>query len=199
MKSLKKNVLILFSLGFFLGPIGDFCHVVAKTTGYPQGIFGIYFFRIPFWVPFLFGLATLAIGLSHPRLDRLLGKPPVRPGMKNWTKVGTGILLFLSLYGISGFMPWKTGGINDLVLAGLGLFLWWEYDRSWQGIVLGILTAIAGTCVEIALVHLGAFFYLPPKNNLFGVASWLPWLYFAASVTVGNLGRRLDFYTGKLH
>jgi hypothetical protein len=41
------------------------------------------------------------------------------------------------------------------------------------------------------MVHLGNFRYLPQAANLDVVPSWLPWLYVCASITTGNLGRRL--------
>jgi hypothetical protein len=55
--------------------------------------------------------------------------------------------------------------------------------------MLGIVTAALGCFVEISMIRMEVFFYFEP--NFFGVPSWLPFLYFAGSVTVGNLGRKL--------
>lgn len=189
-----KNTLKLFFLGFVLGPIGDYCHVLSRTNGYPQHIFRYYFLGVPFWVPFLFGTATLAIGLSHPSLDVLLGAPRSRPGSESLGQVAYGMLAFLALYAVSGFLPFKTGGFNDLIMALGALVVWLSFDRTWQGLLMGVFTACLGTLAEISLVKLGAFFYLPHTANLWGVPSWLPWLYVAASVTVGNMGRFLKYY-----
>jgi hypothetical protein len=93
---------------------------------------------------------------------------------------------------MTAFVPLKSGSSLDLLIAGSTILVWLLLDRTWQGVVLAILTAIVGTLVEITLVRLGAFWYLPPKDALFGVGSWLPWLYFSASVAVGNLGRFLQ-------
>ena len=188
---LLKRVLILFFIGFFLGPIGDYFHVLSQTTGYPQGVFDFYWGPIPFWVPFLFGSASIGVGLSHPWFDGFLGGPPVRPGARNAVIAWIGIFSFLGLYCLSGFLPGGAGGLSDGILALLAILIWALLDWTWQGILLGVLTAITGTALEITLVHLEIFSYLPPKNNLLGVASWLPWLYFAASVTLGNFGRYL--------
>ena len=186
-----KKVLIIFAVGFILGPIGDFSHVQTQTTAYPDH-YGLYFFGLPFWVPFLFGLAALAVGLSHPAFDKMMGPQYDRPGSKTLGRVMGGLLIFLGAYCLSGMLPPDKGFHNDLMLGLIAIATWAILDWTWQGIVLGILTAIAGTLTEIILVHLKIFFYLPPRNNLFGVASWLPWLYFTASVTVGNLGRYLS-------
>jgi len=177
--------------GAILGPVGDFCHVFTETTGYPQGVFAFYFWKIPFWVPLLFGGAALMIGLSHPFLDRLFKAPLSRPGSQDWKSIVCGLVVFIALYSLSGFLPWEAGGFSDIILAMGGLGVWGILDRTWQGILFGILTAIVGTFIEIILVKIGAFYYLPHASNVWGVASWLPWIYIAASVTVGNLGRKL--------
>lgn len=190
--SLIKKILILFFVGFFLGPIGDYSHVITDTTAYPQGVFDLYLLGIPIWVPFLFGSASLAVGISHPQMDKLLGPRKERPGAKNWGLAIGGLWLFLGIYILSGYLPWSGGIGNDLVLGGIAYLIWIGLDRSWQGIFLGLLTALGGTFVEIILVKLEVFSYLAPKDTLLGVASWLPWLYFSASVTIGNFGRKLN-------
>lgn len=186
-----KKALVLFATGFFLGPIGDFAHVTTQTTAYPPN-HGLYFFALPWWVPLLFGAAALAVGFSHPALDQILGPTFLRPGAKTPARVIGGLAIFLGSYCLSGFLPPAKGLHNDLMLALIALGTWAILDWTWQGILLGALTAVAGTLSEIILVHFGIFSYLPPKNNFLGVASWLPWLYFTASVAVGNLGRYLS-------
>lgn len=49
--------------------------------------------------------------------------------------------------------------------------------------------AVIGAFVEITLVSHSVFYYIAP--NLFGIASWVPWLYFAAIVPVRALAVRL--------
>lgn len=191
--ALPKRIILLFIVGFVLGPLGDFFHVLTKTTGYPPNLFGLYIFGLPFWVFFLMGGASLAVGLAIPWLDTYLGPNKKRPGAQSGGLAVFGLFIFLGLYGLSGFLPGPAGGINDFIFAILAVLVWVFLDRTWQGIFLGILTAAAGVYTEITLVGLGAFFYHPDRANFFGVASWLPWLYFAASVTIGNFGRYLKF------
>ena len=93
---------------------------------------------------------------------------------------------------MSAFVPLESGSTLDSVLAVSALLLWYAADRSWQGLILAALTAAVGSAVEIYLVQQRAYVYLSPKDNFYGVASWLPWLYVAASVAVGNLGRFLQ-------
>jgi hypothetical protein len=194
MKTTLRNVGLMFVLGFFVGPIGDFCHVLSETTGYPQDAYAWYFpGGVPWWVPFLFASATLSIGVTHPIADRLIGPhgAAVRPGARSWAMAWAGVAAFVGLYCVSGYLPFGDKGWNDLVLAVAATAIWAWLDRTWQGAVLGWLTAIAGTAVEITLVRNEVFFYQERAADLYGVATWLPWLYVAASVAVGNFARRL--------
>jgi len=185
LKITVKRLVIIFVLGAVLGPVGDLFHLLSGTTAYPDGF--------PFWAPLLFGAAGLGVGLSHPMADRVLGPSSsrLRPGVRCWTYTGLGLAAFLGLYCASGYLPGKTGGLRDLLLAGGAIGVWVALDRTWQGLLLAAATALCGTLFEIGLVSTGAFYYLPGSSNFYGVASWLPWLYVAASVAMGNLGRKV--------
>ncbi|MCY0541599.1 hypothetical protein OVW21_26595, partial [Klebsiella pneumoniae] len=50
-------------------------------------------------------------------------------------------------------------------------------------------TAIVGFAVEVTLSRAGLFFHTHP--DVLGIALWLPWIYVAASVGLGNVGRWL--------
>ena len=193
MEKTARNVGVIFLLGFFVGPIGDFCHVLSGTTGYPQDAYAWYFpGGVPWWVPFLFAGAGLSVGVSHPIMDRLIGpRGRTRPGEKSWPLACAGVAAFVGLYAASGYLPFGDGGGNDVVLALGAIGTWAALDRTWQGALLALLTAAAGTGFEIFLVRQSVFFYLPRTSGLLGVATWLPWLYVAASVGVGNFARKL--------
>jgi hypothetical protein len=182
------KLFIIFVLGGILGAIGDYTHVASQTDGYLHPLLPLPTGQ-PFWVPFLFGSATLGIALSHVRMDQVLG-PKNRP-VVSWTSASAGALAFLALYAASGFFSLKTGADKDVFLWTCCLLFWWLADRTWQGVLLGLGTAAVGTCIEIGLTRIGAFYYFPEVNNLWGVPSWLPALYVTASFAVGNLARTL--------
>ncbi|MDL1872308.1 hypothetical protein FBR05_08885 [Deltaproteobacteria bacterium PRO3] len=196
MRNKTQAALLLFLVGAVFGPVGDSFHVVSGTTDYPPNLFQLYFWRLPWWVPLIFGAAGVAIGMSHPQMDRWLGAPPDRPGSRGIGAVIFGVAAFLGIYAMTAFVPLKSGGPLDALIAASALAVWLLLDRTWQGVLLGMMTAVVGTVTEILLVRAGAFWYLPPKDALFGVGSWLPWLYFSASVAVGNLGRFLQNTSG---
>lgn len=138
----------------------------------------------------MFGSASLLMGLSIPAMDVFLASPP-RPVDHRPLWAWAGVFNFLFFYIISGYLPGQEGLGATAILAFGALLLWWALDRTWQSFAAGMLTAFLGTLTEITLVSLEVFSYLPPKDRLFGVAPWLPCLYFAAGVSVGDLGRVL--------
>lgn len=189
-----QKALLLFLAGAIFGTLGDVFHVLSGTLDYyrPSGLMILPPVGQPFWVPLLFGAAGLGIGMSHSSLDPYFGTQPQRPGLKNLTWVLLGTVALLATWAASGFLPWATGGAKDAFMAAVAVGTWLILDRSWQGLALGIATALIGTAVEITLVRSGQFYYLPHAANSMGVPSWLPWLYLCASVSVGNLGRILN-------
>ena len=179
-----KFLLLSFIVGAFAGTTGDFVHVITRTDGYPLN--GPFPFlpllpvSMPIWVPFRFGTAVMLMGATHkmvqnqyhPRLE------------KNFLVSALAPFLFVLVYAMTGFLHTGTGGWEDVWLATVTFLIWWFMDRTAIGAGWAILNAICGTCFEMFLVHVGGFFYYPEHANFFGVPSWLPWLYMAASVCI---------------
>ncbi len=69
------------------------------------------------------------------------------------------------------------------------LNFWLLAGRSWQNLLLSLVTATTGTLIEMTLVAAGAFSYVHPE--ILGVPFWLPCIYACASLAVGDLGRSL--------
>ena len=178
-----RRTVILFLLGATLGTFGDWMHVMSHTLGYPNPIAPIPWTGQPFWVPFLFGFAVLSTGQAHLASRSFFCIPPREVP---FSTVITGAIAFLVLYGLSGSLPHNIGNIRDLVLSIGALSIFIFFDRTIHGLMLGLITALIGTTVEILLTRLGVFSYSPYFQNLFGVPTWLPWLYLAASVAIGN-------------
>jgi hypothetical protein len=174
-----RSSLILFFTGAVLGSIFDGFHTHSGTTFYPHP----WFLKMAWWVPLLFGAATWAIGDSHVKMDRVLARD--KRGMSG-SRVIIGLFIFGIIYFNSGFIH---NSLKFYFTIGGALFLWLIFDRTWQGVLLGLLTGVAGSCVEITLTHFHFFQYTSPER--WGIPYWLPFLYFGASVAVGNLGRLL--------
>lgn len=176
------RILVLLLAGAALGTLFDWTHVTTGTTAYTTPTW----LGLPWWIPLMYAAAGLGIGLSHPQLDKLLGRPrrPLTP-----FALVLGILALGAIWSGSGLLPlphWQRG----LILAPAALLVWFTLDRTRAGLIIAAITAIVGCTAEITLSKLGHFNYTNP--DVAGIASWLPWVYVAASVAVGNLGRALS-------
>ncbi len=182
MNFLLKTSLILFFLGGTLGPIGDMFHVASKTTGYPDH-YAFYLLGIPWWVFPFFGVSGLAIGLSY-----VFSNNAEKPRSESFLHAFYGPVVFLFSYLLSGFLTFAKTPLflHHLLLGSIFIMMWWIYGRSLRTFLLSIWFAFIGIVVESTLVHYGVFWYTEHDNALFGVASWLPWLYLTLSVTIGN-------------
>ena len=174
MKDKWWAILTLFVVGATLGTALDPIDMYSQVTHY----------TIPWWLPPTFGLAAVAMGYVQPMLASLLGHVP--PARRLWT--GFAELTWLVL-------AYLVGGSSLASLAKVGLLLliflafWWLAARSWQSLLLSIVTGITGTLVEMILVALGLYSFVHP--NIFGVPYWLPGIYAVASLAVADLGSSL--------
>lgn len=181
------TILFLFLAGGILGAVFDGFHTHSGTTYYPH----IWIFMMAWWVPLLFGSAGVSVGLSHLHLDLHLKR---KPYTGTWLQVTVGILAFGAIYFASGFLP--ASNLEKFVVLGLAsVGLWYVFDRTWQGFLQAIPTALVGCTIEILLIHFGKFYYNNP--DFLGIPAWLPFLYLSASVSVGNLARKLHTHMKK--
>ena len=77
----------------------------------------------------------------------------------------------------------------SLAVAGMAVVLWYLFDRTAHGFVLGVVFGVLGTVGTSALASAGAYTFT--HADLFGVRSWIPCLLFSAAVCVGTVGRTL--------
>lgn len=170
----------LFLLGATVGTGLDAFHVYSEVERYPAPVL----LGVAWWVPLLFGSATVAIGYSHPLVDPLLGHRQ-RP---HRLLFGAGELAWLVLaYLVAA--SFLASIVKVGLLAIIYLNFWLLAGRSWQNLLFALVTAITGTLIEMVLVAAGAFAYIHPE--ILGVPYWLPCIYACASLAIGNFGRTL--------
>lgn len=167
--------LLLLALGATLGSALDAIHTHTGTTEYPAPVW----LKMAWWTPLLFGAAGVAVGLPRAALAK---EPAPTTGA-----VAGSMALFVLCYALSGTLPGNVA--RAAVLFIIFAASWWAFDRTRLGLALALLTGLGGCVVEIILIRQGAFRHLQP--TWLGIPLWLPWLYAAAQVGVGNLGRRL--------
>lgn len=179
---------IIFLLGFLFGPIGDIIHVVTKTTGYPD-YYSSYILFIPWWVYPFFGFSGLVISSSFYLLDKKLFQTKnTRPSMSKPFLAMNGPIIFLISYIASGVMTQLQ--IPSLIINFLffliTLSLWMLLDRTKRTLLMAFVFSAIGILVETTLIKNGVFWYNPPDKALFGVPTWLPWIYMILVISLGN-------------
>lgn len=190
MKQVIWRVGLLFGLGAMICTFGDLIHVLTHTTMYPSGYVLLPLLGLPFWVPLLFGGAAVTMAVSYSLMASFMVPPVSVRG--TWFKAIVANGLAFLLYVSSGIVNLPTGGAKDALIA-LGAFVIFVFlGSSWVDLLFAIAAAMVGVLVEAILVRNGIFLYLPPAANLFGVASWLPWLYLSCALGVSYLAKTLN-------
>ncbi len=170
--------------GATIAPVGDHVHVACGVTEYLTDFGPIWLGNSPLWFVVVVATFMASLAVVQGRLQRT-------DGPAESATVFAAPLSILGLYLTTSLYPWREGGSLELVVCAAAATLYLRLDRSRLGLVVGAVVAIGATAFEAALVHLGVFRYLPESDELFGVAPWLLPLYFAASVSVGAIGRKM--------
>jgi hypothetical protein len=178
------RIVILFIAGAIGGTLGDLCHVLSGIESYPALWPYVPGTPLPYWVPIEFGFAAAWLGFTHEVFPVQL---PTPRGARFRIDVLGSVVLFQLAWALSGFLPLTTGGSKDIALALMALGGWYFFDRRPFVWVMALLTAIGGVIVEALLINRGFFNYRSGDSNLFGVPSWLPWIYMLACFAIGNL------------
>lgn len=155
------------------------------------------------WVPLLFGVAGIILGVSHPLLDAWQagrgGEQPRGGSDPSWTLVLPAIACFVLQYAASGALEQPLlgqtlpGGLPtlDVFLAATAAAHWAAFDGTRQGAGMAALTAVGGPLVEMLLIN-GAHLYHYSHPVLLGTPTWICWVYACGAPAVGNLGRKVS-------
>ncbi|XP_068264090.1 insulin-induced gene 2 protein isoform X2 [Nyctibius grandis] len=134
------------------------------------------------------------IGLLYPCMDRHLGEP--HKFKREWSSVMRCVAVFVGINHASAKVDFANNIQLSLTLAALSIGLWWTFDRSRSGFGLGVGIAFLATLVSQLLVYNGVYQYTSP--DFLYVRSWLPCIFFAGGITMGNIGRQLAMYECKV-
>ncbi|XP_035248460.1 insulin-induced gene 2 protein isoform X1 [Anguilla anguilla] len=180
---------MLFSVGVFLALVLNLMQVQRNVTLFPPDVIGS-IFSSAWWMPPCCGTASAMVGLLYPCIDGRLGGPH---GFKReWSSVMRCIAVFVGINHASAKVDFANNFQLSLTLAALSVGLWWTFDRSRSGFGLGVSIACLATLATQLLVHNGVFQYTSP--DFLYIRSWLPCIFFAGVITMGNIGRQLAMY-----
>jgi hypothetical protein len=183
MRLRPKELLILFAVGAVGGLVGDAGHVQAGTTTYLDDT-APFVWESALWFPVLVGLATASLGELRLRLG------PTRPDFE--ARIGVAaIASVLAIYAITALVYDQPEGPATTLIATLAVLVACWLGGGRPAIVCGLAAAIVGPLAEILIVELDLSEYSPSADTLFGVALWLPALYFAFGFVAARLGELL--------
>jgi hypothetical protein len=169
----------VFALGFVVSLVGDACHVSSGTTEYLwPNVPNIW--RSGAWFPFLVGAAVLAASRSGLRA-RL---PSVR---RTRSDLVLAVSAVLALYALTATLRETPTEVAITLCGAIAVVIWRWWDPSLAALAVALGASLLGPLGEIAIMASGAARYATDSDALFGVAPWLPCLYFAAGSVASGL------------
>jgi hypothetical protein len=176
-------VLVFFVLGGAAALVGDHSHVVTGTTEYLAAAFTHhvpFVWSSPIWFPLMVGGATVALAELRLHLPRPRGDVTPRQAL-------AGVAAVVGTYVVTGLVHAAPPVPAFALTCALAALAWCGLGDG-PAVVCGLLVAVVGPVVEIALVEVGVFRYADSCDQLFGVGPWLVPLYFAFGVVAALLG-----------
>jgi hypothetical protein len=172
------EVVLLLTLGAAASLIGDHSHVATGTTEYLTDAVP-FIWSSPIWFPLLVAMATVSLAELRLRMRPPRTTVTARQGL-------AGVAAVLGIYIITA-LEHTAPAVPVTVLIYVLAAITWCVLGDGPGAVCGVLAAIGGPIVEALIAGAGVFRYADDSNSLFGVAPWLPALYFAFGVVVAVL------------
>ncbi len=170
--------LLLFALGAVGSLVGDHSHVVTGTTEYLSDAVP-FVWSSPMWFPILVALATVSIAELRLHLPAPRTSVTARQGI-------AGVAAVIGIYVTTALVHAAPAVPADVLIYALATVTWCALGDRW-GALCGLIAAVGGPLVEVAIAAAGLARYADGSDALFGVAPWLPPLYFVFGVVVAML------------
>lgn len=181
-----RAALALFVVGAIGGLIGDAAHVQAGATTYLSD-------AVPFvwesalWFPVAVGLATVATGQLRLMLGPVRPLPGIAGDSDRLREAAAGIATVLAIYALTAVLADEPEGPATILVVMAAVLCLLRFGSGIPAFVCAVAAAVLGPLAEILLVEAGVAEYGPSCDGLFGVALWLPALYFAFGAVVSRL------------
>lgn len=170
----------LAAAGAVLCTVCDHLHVATGVLAYPH----VAFWGEAWWVPLLFGAASVVIVASAAGVRRILAAPSLP--QPSPARIAAGGIAFVTAYAFTAFGH----ALPDVVL---GVLLGFWLARALQApvwvVVYALLVAVGGSAFEATWSALGFFRYLVPDFT--GIPRWLPCIYLHVAFVTADLERVL--------
>jgi hypothetical protein len=158
--------------------VGDHGHIVTGTTEYLSDAMP-FVWSSPIWFPILVALATISIAELRLHLPDLRTSVTARQGI-------AGVAAVIGIYVTTALVHTAPAVPANVLIYALAAITWCALGDRW-GALCGVIAAVVGPLVEVAIAAAGLARYADDSDTLLGVAPWLPALYFAFGVVVAML------------
>jgi hypothetical protein len=175
----RATAAAIAALGFAVGLAGDATHVASGTTSYGWDVPTIW--RSAIWFPFMVSGGVL-LGAWLAERSSL---PTTRA--RDRGDVLTAAAAVLALYALTSALRNTPETVSVTLTGAIAVVIWSWWDPSPRALAFALGAAVVGPVVEIATSELGAGSYAEDADGLFGVAPWLPCIYFAAGAVTSGL------------
>lgn len=183
MRLTPGELVTLFAIGATGGLVGDAAHVQAHTTTYLDDS-SPFIWESALWFVIPVGWATAMLGELRLRLG------PPRPGFDARVALGA-IAAVLALYALTALVYDEPEGPATTLIVMLALLIACWLAGGRPAIICGLVAAVVGPLAEILIVELDLAEYSSLADSLFGVALWLPALYFSFGFVAARLAELL--------
>ena len=181
---LGSRIIVLFLTGFFCA-LALLLQQIQRNIIVPGSLTQLH--RSAWWITPGTATAAVLIGLAYPYVDHWMG---VRHDFgREWSSVLRCLAVFVGITHASVKISFVDGLQLSIAIAALSFGMWWLFDRSIGGLILGFFIAFVGTCITHLLASYGIFALTEPDYQY--LYSWLPGIIFAGGTTFGSIGRQL--------
>ncbi|KAM7541654.1 hypothetical protein Aperf_G00000024187 [Anoplocephala perfoliata] len=164
-----------------------FYYIFGVIQGFRSGIFTDGFSQSLLLtgsgIPYCCGFLSVMCGLASPRLYRNLNISSAHE--VEWSSIMRCVTIFMGICHASAKLDIVS--LSQLLLTSFcfSIGIWWLFDRSVSGLLIGSLMAVLGTGICLLL----------GDKNLRSVdpllTSWLPSVFFSGGITASLVGRQL--------
>ncbi|VDN97639.1 unnamed protein product [Rodentolepis nana] len=165
----------------------SFYYIFGVIQGFRSGIFTEGFSKSLLLtgsgIPYCCGFLSVLCGLLSPRLYRHLEISSAREA--EWSSIMRCVIFFMGVCHASAKL--EIVSISQLFLTSFcfSIGIWWIFDRSISGLLMGFLMGALGT---------GSCLWLGDKKITSIdplLTSWLPCVFFSGGITASLVGRQL--------
>ena len=178
MKLSLPAAVFLFVLGAVAALVADHSHIVTGTTEYLSDAVP-FVWSSPIWFPILVGAATVSIAELRLHLPTPRTSVTARQGL-------AGVVAVVGIYVTTALVHTAPAVPANVLIYSLVAITWCALGDRY-GALCGAIAAVVGPVAEAVIAAAGLARYAEDSDALFGVAPWLPALYFAFGVVVSLL------------